>query len=164
MTVTLQKVKNLEELKKIREIAREKGQKVVLANGCFDMFHSGHISYLEESKQKGDILIVAVNSDDSIISLKGPKRPIFPLEERLEILNAFEAVDYLIVFDENTCEKLLRELRPDVHSKGTDYTVETVPERNVAIELGIETYIAGEPKENASKDIIMTVLKKNARK
>lgn len=160
----LEKVKELPELKKIRNEAKTNHKTVVFANGCFDMIHAGHVSYLEDSKKQGDILIVGINGDKSMRALKGPTRPICPINDRLEILNAFESIDYLVVFEEATCEKLLRELIPDIHSKGTDYSVDTVPERNVAIELGIKTYIAGGPKQNASKDIIKTVLEKNAPK
>ena len=102
--------------------------------------------------------MVAVNSDASIKKLKGDKRPIYSQEERLKILEAIEYIDYIVIFDEPSVDALLRELRPDVHSKGTDYTRDKVPERQTAIELGIETYIAGAPKENATKDIIQLIL------
>jgi len=152
------KVKMREELAEIIKRCRAEGKRVVLANGCFDLIHGGHVSYLEAARNAGDILIVAVNSDRSIKKLKGDKRPIYPEKERLEILEAIEYIDYILVFDDNTVDGLLRELRPDVHAKGTDYTKETVPERETARELGIETFIAGAPKENASKDIIELIL------
>ena len=154
------KVKTREELAEIIGRHKAAGRRVVLANGCFDLLHGGHISYLEDSKKVGDILVVAVNSDASIKRLKGDKRPIFPQKERLEILEALECIDYIMVFDEPTVDGLLRELRPDVHSKGTDYTRDTVPERRTALELGIETHIAGAPKENATKDIIQVILER----
>jgi rfaE bifunctional protein nucleotidyltransferase chain/domain len=154
----MSKVKTRDELALIIRKCKSEGRRVVLANGCFDLIHGGHISYLEAAKNSGDVLIVAVNSDLSIKKLKSDKRPIYPEKERLEILEAMEYIDYLFVFDENTVDGLLRELRPDVHAKGTDYTKETVPERQTARELGIETFIAGAPKENATKDIIELIL------
>jgi len=129
-------------------------QRVVFANGCFDLIHGGHVSYLEDAAACGDILVVGVNGDISVRSLKGDKRPICPIEERLLVLESLEVVDYLIAFDEDTCETLLRTLRPDVHAKGTDYTAENVPERAISDELGIETIITGNPKENATKTMI----------
>jgi len=152
------KVKSREELVEIIKAHRSAGKRVVLANGCFDLLHGGHISYLENSKAVGDILVVAVNSDSSTRKLKGDRRPIYSQDERLKILEAIEYIDYLVVFDEPSVDALLRELKPDVHSKGTDYTRDRVPERRTAIELGIETYIAGAPKENATKDIIQLIL------
>ena len=152
------KVKSREELIEIVKKHQAQGRRVVLANGCFDLLHGGHISYLESAKSVGDILIVAINSDASIKKIKGEKRPILPESERLEILEAIEYIDYLLVFDEPSVDNLLRQLKPNIHAKGTDYTKETVPERQTAIELGIETIIAGSPKENATKDIIQTIL------
>jgi rfaE bifunctional protein nucleotidyltransferase chain/domain len=156
----MEKVKSRKELAGIIKNLKKQGKRVVLANGCFDLLHGGHISYLEDSAARGDILVVAVNSDESIKKLKGDKRPIYPEAERLEILEAIECIDYIMVFDEPTVDGILRDLHPDVHSKGTDYTEETVPERKTAQELGIETYIAGAPKENATKDIIKLILER----
>lgn len=154
---SLRKVLPLEEAVRVREKLRAEGKRAVFANGCFDVLHGGHVSYLEDSAAYGDVLFVGVNSDSSERGLKGPSRPIYRQEERLEILDAIRFVDYLVLFDEPTCENLLRTLRPDVHAKGTDYTADTVPEREVARELGIEVYIAGPPKENASRGVIATV-------
>jgi len=154
----MSKVKTREELVEIIKACKAEGRRVVLANGCFDLIHGGHISYLESARRAGDVLIVAVNSDVSIKKLKGDNRPIYPEKERLEILEAIEYIDYLLVFDENTVDGLLRELRPNIHAKGTDYTRETVPERQTAGDLGIETFIAGRPKENATRDIIELIL------
>lgn len=156
----LDKVLTLDQARKVREQLRSEGKRVVFANGCFDVLHGGHVSYLEDSKRYGDVLFLGVNSDASERGLKGPTRPIYNQDERLEILNAVRFVDYIVMFDEATCENLLRELRPDVHSKGTDYSADTVPEREVARELGIEVYIAGPPKENASRGVIATVLER----
>lgn len=152
------KFKTSAELKLIVKETQEKGKKVVLANGCFDLLHGGHISYLEGAKEAGDVLIVAVNSDESVRRIKDPRRPIIPEAERVELLCEMEFVDYVFLFDEETCDKVLRELHPDYHAKGTDYTVETVPERATARELGIETIIVGNAKENATKDIIAKIL------
>ena len=155
-----EKIKQLTELKELIKQAQAQGKKVVFANGCFDLLHGGHISYLEDSKNQGDILVVGVNSDQSIRGIKGQGRPVMPQQERLEILSFIECVDYLILFDEATCDKLLRALRPDIHSKGTDYTPDSVPERQTARELGIATYIAGEPKENATRNIIELIVER----
>jgi len=156
----LQKVISLDEARRIREEMRTRGKRVVFANGCFDILHGGHISYLADARAYGDCLIVGVNSDASERGLKGPSRPIYKEDERLAILNAIRYIDYIVLFDELTAEHLLRELRPDVHAKGTDYTKETVPEKEIARELGIEVYIAGPPKENASRGVVATVLER----
>lgn len=160
----LTKLKSLEEMRVMRERLRLEGKRVVFANGCFDVLHGGHVSYLEDARAHGDVLICGVNSDASERGLKGPSRPIYSQNERLEILNAIRFIDFLVLFDEPTCEGLLRELRPDVHAKGTDYTADTVPEREVARELGIEVYIAGPPKENASRGVIAQVQERAAEK
>jgi rfaE bifunctional protein nucleotidyltransferase chain/domain len=148
------KIKTLDELTAIVEQAKTRGQRIVFANGCFDVLHGGHISYLEDAAAQGDLLIVAVNSDRSTRGLKGEGRPFYPQEHRVEILAAMEMVDYVVLFDAPTGAPLLERLRPQVHAKGTDYTRETVPERETALALGIEIYIAGAPKENASRKII----------
>lgn len=139
------------------EAGKDRGMTVVLANGCFDLLHGGHVSYLEAAANEGDLLVVGVNSDASERDIKGPGRPIIPQDERAELIAGMGMVDAVVIFDEPTCERLLRELKPDVHAKGTDYTADTVPEREVAKELGIRVAIAGAPKENASKDIIASI-------
>lgn len=154
------KLRTVDEAKAIREKLRAEGKKVVFANGCFDVLHGGHVSYLADSRAHGDVLIVGVNSDSSERGLKGPTRPIYKEQERLTLLDALRYVDHLVLFDEPTCENLLRELRPDVHAKGTDYTADTIPEKEVARELGVEVYIAGPPKENASRGVIATVVER----
>jgi len=156
--VHARKLATLEEAVQLRDRFRKEGKRVVFANGCFDVLHGGHVSYLEDARAHGDVLFVGVNSDASERGLKGPSRPIYKQEERLEILSAIRYVDCLILFDEPMCDGLLEALRPDVHAKGTDYTTATVPEREIAQRLGIEIYIAGPPKENASRGIIATVL------
>src|SRR5690606_8905706 len=123
---------------------------------CFDVLHGGHVSYLADARAQGDVMFVGVNSDASERGLKGSTRPIYKQSERLTLLDAIRYVDHLVLFEEPTCEDLLRALRPDVHAKGTDYTADTIPEKEVARELGIEVYIAGPPKENASRGVIAT--------
>ncbi|MCX7044256.1 MAG: adenylyltransferase/cytidyltransferase family protein [Candidatus Sumerlaeota bacterium] len=150
----LRKLKTLNELKTIVQRLKAQGQRVVFANGCFDILHGGHISYLQAAREAGDCLIVALNSDASIRKIKGPDRPILPENERLILLDAIRYVDYLILFDEPTVMGLLEALRPDAHAKGTDYTLDTIPERETTRALGIEVMIAGAPKQNASRDII----------
>ncbi|OPZ19954.1 MAG: Bifunctional protein HldE [candidate division BRC1 bacterium ADurb.BinA364] len=156
------KILTLEEARALCERAKADGKRVILANGCFDLLHGGHISYLEDARQQGDLMIVGLNSDASMCEIKGPSRPIMPQNERAELLAAMESVDAVVVFDEATCERLLEELRPSVHAKGTDYTAETVPEREISRRLGIETYIAGDPKEGSTKDIVRVVLERYA--
>ena len=130
---------------------------LVLANGLFDLLHVGHVRYLEGARACGERLLVALNSDDSARRLKGPDRPYVPLEERMEIVSALGCVDWVIAFDEPNVEPLLRSLRPAVHAKGTDYTVDSVPERAVARELGIETVVVGDPKDHATTDLVRRV-------
>ena len=127
---------------------------LVLANGLFDLLHVGHVRYLEAARAEGRALVVALNTDRSARALKGPSRPVVPLAERLEMVAALRCVDYVTWFDEDTVENLLRHLRPAAHAKGTDYTVESVPEREVARSLGIRTVIVGDPKRHASSEMI----------
>ena len=138
-------------------IDRRSGKKIVLANGCFDFFHVGHIRYLFGAKQLGDCLIVALNSDEQVKKLKGESRPLMPERERAEIISASRFVDYVTVFPEPTVEELIRSLRPDFHAKGTDYTIETVPERAIVIECGGQTAIVGDPKNHSSTDLIALI-------
>ncbi len=135
-------------------IERQSGKKIVLANGCFDFFHVGHIRYLAGAKALGDCLIVAVNSDEQVRKLKGEKRPMIPENERAEIISALRFVDYVTIFPEPTVEELLRAVRPDFHAKGTDYTLETVPEREIVKEYGGRTAIVGDPKDHSSTELI----------
>jgi len=130
---------------------------LVLANGLFDLLHVGHVRYLTGARAEGKALLVAVNSDESARRLKGPGRPVVPLDERLEMLAALECVDWVTWFEEDNVEPLLRSVRPAVHAKGTDYTEATVPERAVARELGIRTAIVGDPKGHASSDVIRRI-------
>jgi rfaE bifunctional protein nucleotidyltransferase chain/domain len=142
--------------------ARAAGRTVVFANGCFDIVHGGHVSYLDGARAEGDVLIVGVNSDASERRLKGEGRPIVTEAERAELLAGMESVDRVFVFEEDTAEASLEAVRPDVHAKGTDYTAETVPERNVAQRLGIRVAITGASKQNASKKIIHKIQQTSA--
>jgi len=127
---------------------------IVLANGCFDLIHVGHIRYLRAAKELGDRLVVAVNSDESVRALKGEGRPLMPAEERAEILAALLCVDAVVIFPEPDVTSLVREIRPDVHAKGTDYTEDTVPERRVVKECGGRVAIVGDPKHHSATEII----------
>jgi rfaE bifunctional protein nucleotidyltransferase chain/domain len=139
-----------------RELASLKacGRRVVFANGCFDLIHVGHVRYLEGAKACGDVLLVALNDDESVRALKGEGRPIQPVEDRMEILAAFECVDLVTRFGDETVDALLRRLRPDVHAKGTDYSEETVPERETVLAYGGEIRIVGDPKDHSSSAIL----------
>ena len=148
------KVKTPIELYKILELLKKKGKKIVFCNGCFDLIHVGHIRYLKSAKSLGDILVLALNSDESVRKLKGKGRPVLSLEERIEILSEFPFIDYITYFDENNVSSLLKLLKPDIHAKGTDYTVENVPERDTVIAYGGKVAIAGDPKNHSTRDII----------
>lgn len=130
---------------------RRRGKTVVFANGCFDTLHVGHIRYLAGAKEQGDILVVGVNADFSVRPLKGPGRPVLDERARALLVAALRVVDYVALFSEPNVEKLLEELRPDVHAKGTDYTAESVPERAVADRLGIRVAIVGDPKDHSTR-------------
>jgi len=128
--------------------------RLVLANGCFDLLHVGHVRYLEDARSRGDALAVALNGDASVRRLKGEGRPLVPLAERAEVVAALRCVDWVVPFDEDTLVETLRALRPAVHAKGTDYTASTVPEREVDRELGIEIAICGDPKAHATSELV----------
>jgi len=140
----------------IREVAsaREAGARIVLANGCFDVLHVGHVRYLASAKQLGDILVVGINADEQVTIQKGAGRPVLPANERAEIVAALESVNYVTIFNEPTVEQLLLALQPDVHAKGTDYTTETVPERDVVRSYGGQVAIVGDPKDHSTSEII----------
>jgi rfaE bifunctional protein nucleotidyltransferase chain/domain len=135
-------------------IARKNGARVVLANGCFDLLHVGHVRYLEGASALGDILIVGINSDEQVRALKGAGRPFMPERERAEIIASLRAVDIVTIFNEPNVEALLRAIRPDIHAKGTDYTAETVPERDVVISLGGRVAIVGDPKDHSTTEML----------
>ena len=139
------------------ERLRKSGRQVVFANGCFDIFHVGHVRYLEGARQQGDSLVVGVNSDHSVRQLKGEGRPLLPEEARAELLAALECVDYVVIFDDLTAENILRDLTPDVHCKGSDYTEATVPEREVVKSWGGRVVIVGDPKDHSTRDVLARI-------
>jgi rfaE bifunctional protein nucleotidyltransferase chain/domain len=140
----------------IDAIARERshGRTIVLANGCFDLLHVGHVRYLQAAAAEGDRLVVAVNDDPSASALKGPGRPVIPASDRAELVAGLRGVDYVVVFSGPTVEPLLELVRPDVHCKGTDYTVDTVPERAVVRAYGGRTAIVGDAKEHSTRALV----------
>ena len=138
-------------------IARRGGARVVFANGCFDLLHVGHVRYLEAAKGLGDLLVVGVNSDEQVRRLKGEGRPFVPERERAEVIASLRAVDYVTVFQEPTVTELLLALRPDIHAKGTDYTEESVPERDVVRSFGGRVQIVGDPKDHSSTEMVKNV-------
>ncbi|MDQ3633253.1 MAG: adenylyltransferase/cytidyltransferase family protein [Acidobacteriota bacterium] len=135
-------------------IERRNKKRIVLANGCFDLFHVGHIRYLTGAKELGECLIVGINSDEQVRKLKGGNRPFMPENERAEIVSALKCVDFVTIFPEPTVEELIRAIRPDFHAKGTDYTVNTVPEREIVREYGGQVAIVGDPKDHSSTNLI----------
>jgi rfaE bifunctional protein nucleotidyltransferase chain/domain len=143
----------------VEAIARERaaGRTIAFANGCFDLLHVGHVRYLAGAAAEGDRLVVAVNDDRSVERLKGRGRPILPASDRAELVAALRGVDYVIVFPDETVEPLLRLLKPDVHCKGTDYTVDSVPERAVVAGYGGRTAIVGDPKTHATRDLLQRI-------
>ncbi len=133
---------------------RETGEKIILANGCFDLLHVGHVRYLTAAKDIGGTLVVGLNSDHQAYLLKGEGRPFMPEQERAELIAALECVDLVTIFDEPTVEQLIRTLRPDFHAKGTDYTSDSVPERDIVRECGGQVIITGDPKDHSSTQLI----------
>jgi rfaE bifunctional protein nucleotidyltransferase chain/domain len=153
----LDKIKPLSELRRTIAAEKAKGKTVVLANGCFDLFHVGHIRYLRAAKAKGDVLVVALNSDASVRRLKGRGRPILPQKERAEILAAFSFVDYVTIFSESMVTKVLLALKPDIHVKGSDYSEETVPEKDTVKAYGGRVAIVGGPKIRNTSQVIRDI-------
>ena len=150
-------VLSLSDLEARLAVDRAAGQTVALANGCFDVLHAGHIRYLEGAAREADRLVVAINDDESVRALKGPGRPIMSAIDRAEVVAALRAVDYVVVFSGRTVDALLVGLKPDVHCKGTDYTVESVPERDTMRGLGGRTSIVGDPKDHATRDLLARI-------
>ena len=136
---------------------RRAGKTVALANGLFDLLHVGHLRYLQAAKNEADVLVVALNSDDSARSLKGPSRPLVPQQERAELVSGLSCVDFVTIFDDSSVDEVLRVVQPHVHCKGTDYTPDSVPERAVAQQLGIRIAIVGDPKSHATRDLIRQI-------
>ena len=138
------------------------GKKVVLANGCFDLLHVGHVRYLTAARALGDILVVAINSDGSVRQLKGEGRPLMNQEERAEIIAALACVDFVVIFNELNVSEVLKTLKPAIHAKGTDYTEETVPERTIVQAYGGAVRIVGDPKDHATSDLIRQISAKQS--
>ena len=136
---------------------RQLGKTIVLANGCFDVLHAGHVRYLQGARELGDFLVVAVNADAQVEKLKGSGRPILSQQDRAELVASIEAVDVVTIFDEPTVEQLLLQIKPDVHAKGTDYTVDTVPEREVVKSYGGRVAIVGDPKDHSTSELLASV-------
>jgi len=147
------------ELKELVEADRAAGRTVALANGCFDLLHVGHVRYLEAAAAEADRLIVAINDDGSAAALKGAGRPVMSADDRVEIVAGLRAVDYIVLFPEPTVTELLQALKPDVHCKGTDYTAETVPEREVVRAYGGRVAIVGDPKDHSTRDLLALIKK-----
>jgi len=156
--IIIEKILGREQLRQRAAEWRAAGESLILANGGFDLLHVGHIRYLHAAKQLGGRLIVAVNSDESMRSLKGQGRPLIPAEERAEIIAALADVDAVVIFPEPDVRRLIHEIRPDIHAKGTDYTVETVPERDEVLAYGGRVAIVGDPKDHSSTEIIRSRL------
>ncbi|MFQ5700636.1 MAG: adenylyltransferase/cytidyltransferase family protein [Acidobacteriota bacterium] len=150
----MMKVKSLQEHLPLLALARRAGKTVAFANGIFDILHVGHLRYLAAARRQADLLVVGMNSDASTGALKGEGHPIVPQSERAEILAALECVDYIVVVEDRTCDRVIRAVRPEVHCKGTDYTPETVPEAETVASYGGRVAIVGDPKDHATRDII----------
>jgi len=144
----------LDELFRALESDRASGRTIAFANGVFDLLHVGHVRYLQAAAREADRLVVAVNSDASVRRLKGEGRPILDQQSRAEIVAALGGVDYVVIFDDDTVGDLLMRLKPDVHCKGTDYTVDSVPERAIVVGYGGRTAIVGDPKDHSTRDLL----------
>ncbi len=149
----------LTESELVEAVARERAARraIALANGCFDLLHAGHVRYLQAAAGEADRLVVAVNDDRSVARLKGPGRPILPAADRAELVAALRCVDYVVIFSEATVERLLMLLEPEVHCKGTDYTADSVPERDVVRMYGGRTAIVGDTKTHATRDLLARI-------
>lgn len=143
---------------------RARGRRVVLANGCFDLLHVGHLRYLRAARALGDVLFVAINSDASVARLKGAGRPLLPAAERAELLGSLRAVDHVVIFDDDTADGLVAALRPAVHAKGTDYAPDGVPEAATARSVGAQVAIVGDPKEHSTRDLIARIAERFGRR
>ena len=154
------KVRSLEQITEYCRQWREEGRSIALVNGAFDLLHVGHLRYLHDASKHADILIAAVNTDESVRRSKGPSRPIIPQAERVEILSHLAMIDAIVLFDSLTVAPVLEQLTPDIHAKGTDYTISTVPEREVVEAYGGRTVICGDPKDHATTDVVGTILKR----
>jgi rfaE bifunctional protein nucleotidyltransferase chain/domain len=151
------KIVTREQLVERAAAERQAGRTIAFANGCFDLLHVGHVRYLESAAREADRLVVAINDDDSVRALKGAGRPILAAEHRAELVAALRCVDYVIIFPELTVGPLLDALRPEVHCKGTDYTVESVPEHETVRAYGGRTAIVGDPKDHSTRDLLSRI-------
>lgn len=151
------KIASLAEVQARMEEVRRRGRTVALANGCFDVLHVGHVRYLQGAKGEADVLVVGVNGDESVRRLKGPGRPVMGEQDRALLVAALRAVDHVVVFAEDDVTRLLLALRPDVHCKGTDYTPETVPERDVVRAYGGRVAIVGDPKDHDTRSLLRRI-------
>ena len=161
--MTENKIQRLETLVERLAAHRRRGQRIVLANGCFDLLHVGHTRYLEGAKREGDVLIVAVNSDAGVRALKGAGRPLLSASDRAALVAALAAVDYVVIFEEPTVAALIETLRPDVHAKGTDYTPDMVPEREAVRAIGGRVAIVGDPKQHSTRDLLADIRRRFGR-
>jgi rfaE bifunctional protein nucleotidyltransferase chain/domain len=148
---------SVDEAAALAERLRAEGKRIVLANGCFDLLHVGHVRYLHEARALGDALFVGLNSDPAVRRLKGPGRPLLPATERAELLAALRDVDHVVLFDDDTADRLVARLRPHVHAKGTDYTEDSVPERASVRAVGGQVAITGDPKHHSTRDLIALI-------
>jgi D-glycero-beta-D-manno-heptose 1-phosphate adenylyltransferase len=147
------------EVRALGERLRREGKRIVFANGCFDVLHVGHVRYLQGARAEGDVLVVGVNGDAAVRALKGPGRPLLAAEARAELVAALEAVDYVVIFEEQTAERVLTELVPHIHCKGTDYTKQNVPEREVMRKLGGEVRIVGDAKDHSTRALLAGIVR-----
>jgi len=155
---TATKITTLAQARVLAFQARQCGKRVVLANGCFDLLHVGHLRYLRGARERGDLLFVGVNADSSVRRLKGEGRPILDAQARARLVAALECVDCVVIFEEPNVNRLLQGLKPDVHAKGTDYTADTVPERAAMRALGGQVAIVGDEKLHSTRDLIRHIL------
>jgi len=150
----------LDEAVALADRLRAQRKRIVLANGVFDLLHVGHIRYLRAARELGDVLFVGINGDAAVARLKGKGRPLMPASERAEILMALREVDHVVVFEEDTADRLIASLRPDVHAKGTDYRPDTVPEGNTVRSIGGRVAVVGDPKDHSTRDLIAQILER----
>ena len=151
---------NIAEAAALAERLRAARKRIVLANGCFDLLHVGHIRYLRAARRLGDVLFVGINGDAAVARLKGPGRPLMPVAKRVEMLRALRDVDHVVVFEEDTADRLIEALRPDVHAKGTDYTEGAVPESGTVRAVGGRVAVVGDPKDHATRDLIARIVER----
>ncbi len=156
-TTSAKVILDLQELKRAIEQERSAGRTIVFTNGAFDLLHVGHVRCLKGAAQEGDVLIVALNSDDSVRRIKGDRRPVNTLEDRIEVVASFRSVDYVTAFNADTCDELLEVLRPHVHAKGSDYTLETLPEGKTLRRIGARLAVVGDEKDHSSSQIVARI-------